>query len=112
MATLTVSKFPTAEGADQMIATLQGLQKQQLVTIQDAAIVSWETGKKKPKTRQLTNLAGFGALEGSFWGLLFGLLFFVPILGLAIGAGMGALMASMADVGIDDTFIAEVRGKV
>src|SRR4029453_17891521 len=56
--------------------------------------------------------AGAGALNGAFWGMLFGLLFFIPILGLAIGAGMGALMGSMADVGIDDKFIAEVRGKV
>jgi uncharacterized membrane protein len=112
MATLTVLKFPTADGADTMIATLEGLQKQQLITIQDAAIVTWETGKKKPKTRQLNNLAGFGALNGAFWGMLFGLLFFIPVLGLAIGAAMGALMGSMADVGIDDKFIAEVRGQV
>jgi uncharacterized membrane protein len=95
-----------------MLGTLEGLQKQQLITIQDAAIVEWEQGKKKPKTRQLHSLAGFGALEGAFWGMLFGLLFFVPILGLAVGAGMGALMGSMADVGIDDKFIKEVRSKV
>ena len=112
MATLTVLKFPTADGADQMIATLEGLQKQQLITIQDAAIVTWETGKKKPKTRQLNNLAGFGALNGAFWGMLFGLLFFIPVLGLAIGAAMGALMGSMGDVGIDDKFINEVRSQV
>jgi uncharacterized membrane protein len=112
MATLSVLKFPTAQGADAMIVTLEGLQKQQLITIQDAAIVSWEQGKKKPKTRQLTNLAGFGALNGAFWGMLFGLLFFIPFLGLAIGAGMGALMGSMADVGIDDKFIKETRDQV
>jgi uncharacterized membrane protein len=112
MATLTVLKFPTASGAEDMLGMLEGLQKQQLITIQDAAIVSWPVGKKKPKTRQLHNLAGFGALEGAFWGMLFGLLFFVPILGLAVGAGMGALAGSFADVGIDDKFIKEVRSKV
>ena len=112
MATLTVLKFPTADGADQMIGTLEGLQKQQLISIHDAAIVSWPSGKKKPTTRQLNNLAGLGALQGAFWGLLFGLLFFVPILGLAVGAAMGALMGSMADVGIDDKFINEVKSKV
>src|SRR5688572_9820544 len=53
-----------------------------------------------------------GALDGAFWGMLFGLIFFIPILGLAIGAAMGALTGSMADVGIDDKFINEVRGKV
>jgi uncharacterized membrane protein len=112
MATLTVLKFPTTDGADKMIATLQDLQRRQLITVRDAAIVTWEPGKKKPKTRQLHNLAGLGALNGAFWGMLFGLLFFIPIIGLAIGAGMGALMGSMGDVGIDDKFIADVRSKV
>jgi uncharacterized membrane protein len=57
-------------------------------------------------------MAGAGALGGSFWGLLFGLIFFVPLLGLAVGAAMGALMGSMADVGIDDSFIRQVREQV
>jgi uncharacterized membrane protein len=57
-------------------------------------------------------LAGAGALGGAFWGFLFGLIFFVPFLGAAIGAGMGALTGSMADVGIDDDFIKQVREKV
>jgi uncharacterized membrane protein len=44
--------------------------------------------------------------------LLFGLLFFVPLLGMAIGAGAGALGGSLADVGIDDDFIDAVKAKV
>src|SRR5262249_53171685 len=112
MATLTVLKFPTADGADKMLGMIESLQKQRLITIHDAAIVTWPAGKKKPKTRQLQSLAGSGALMGAFWGMLFGLLFFVPILGLAIGAGMGALMGSVADVGIDDNFIKQVRSRV
>ena len=112
MTTLTVLRFPTAGGAEDMLGVLEGLQKQQLITIQDAAIVSWPMGKKKPKTRQLHNLAGFGAMEGAFWGMLFGLLFFIPLLGLAVGAAMGALAGSFTDVGIDDNFIKEVRSKV
>jgi uncharacterized membrane protein len=112
MATLTVLKFPTAGGADEMLGTLEGLQKQQLITIEDAAIVTWPADKKKPKTRQLHSLTGIGVLQGAFWGMLFGLLFFVPILGLAVGAGMGAVFGSLADIGIDDKFIKEVRSKV
>jgi uncharacterized membrane protein len=69
-------------------------------------------GPQKPKTEQLRNLTGAGALGGSFWGLLFGLLFFIPLLGLAIGAAMGALSGSMADVGIDDSFIKKVRDEI
>ena len=44
--------------------------------------------------------------------MLFGLLFFIPLLGLAVGAAMGALAGSFTDVGIDDNFIKEVRSKV
>jgi uncharacterized membrane protein len=78
----------------------------------DAAVVSWPQGNKKPTTRQLHSTSGAGAMGGAFWGFLFGLIFFVPFLGAAIGAGMGALTGSMADVGIDDDFIKQVREKV
>jgi uncharacterized membrane protein len=112
MATLTAWVFPGVGDADQAIAKLQALQSQQLINIQDAAVVTWEAGKKKPKTRQLNNLTGAGALGGAFWGMLFGLIFFVPLLGLAVGAAMGAATGSMADVGIDDSFINGVKQRV
>jgi uncharacterized membrane protein len=44
--------------------------------------------------------------------LLFGIIFFIPILGLAVGAAAGAIAGSMAHVGIDDSFINEVRNKI
>jgi uncharacterized membrane protein len=112
MATLTVLRFPTADGAQQMESTLLNLQKQQLITIHDAAIVTWPQGAKQPKTRQLHSMAGAGALQGAFWGMLFGLIFFVPFFGLAVGAAMGALSGKFADYGIDDNFIKQMRDKV
>ena len=112
MATLSVLKFDTAEGAKQMEQTLLAAEKQQLITIQDAAIVTWPQGKKGPKTEQLHNLAGQGATMGAFWGMLFGLIFFVPFFGLAVGAAMGALSGKFADYGIDDNFIKQTREKV
>jgi uncharacterized membrane protein len=112
MATLSVLKFNDPNGADRVLIALQGLQEREMITLQDAAVVSWPEGKKKPTTRQLHGTAGVGAMGGVFWGFLFGLIFFVPFLGAAIGAGMGALTGSMADVGIDDDFIKQVREKV
>ena len=112
MATLSVLKFETAEGAGQMEQTLLALQKQQLITVQDAAIVTWPQGKKSPKTQQLHSLTGQGATMGAFWGMLFGLIFFVPFFGLAVGAAMGALSGKFADYGIDDNFIKAVRSQV
>ncbi|GAB2856760.1 DUF1269 domain-containing protein [Nocardioides pacificus] len=112
MSTLTVWRFDTAEGADGATDILAELSSQHLITIHDAATVSWEQGKKRPKTRQLHNLAGAGALGGAFWGLLFRMIFLVPLLGAAIGAASGALTGSLKDVGIDDRFIDRVRDQV
>ena len=112
MATLTVLKFGSADGAERALETIKDLSRQHLINLHDAAIVTWPQGKKKPRTQQLTNLTGAGALSGAFWGMLFGLIFFIPIFGLAMGAAMGALAASFADVGINDNFIKSVRGKV
>jgi uncharacterized membrane protein len=112
MATLTVFKFSTPEGAGQMLDKVTALQKMELIKIQDGAVVTWPVGKSKPKTKQLVSLAGIGALQGAFWGMLFGLIFFVPFFGLAVGAAFGALGGKMTDYGISDEFIKKTREKV
>src|SRR5262249_45267026 len=112
MATLTVWRFKDADGAQRAAATLAELQAHGAVSLHDAATVSWPVGRKRPRPRQLHDLAGAGALSGSFWGLLFGLLFFVPLFGMAVGAALGAVGGSLADIGIDDDFIDSVRMEV
>ena len=112
MSALTVWKFDSPYGAEDALATLEKLQTQELIQVHDAAVVTWEAGKRKPKTRELHDTRRAGALGGAFWGLLFGLIFFIPIVGLAIGAASGALFGSLADVGISDAFIKDVRDKV
>jgi uncharacterized membrane protein len=112
MATLTVWGFDSPDGADRAEATLLRLARENVVTVHDAATVTWEHGQKKPKTHQLASTTGAGALGGTFWGLLFGLIFFVPLLGAALGAATGALGGSLTDVGIDDAFINKVRDQV
>jgi uncharacterized membrane protein len=107
MSELLVFSYPNETGANEAIAKIQSLQKQQLITLADAAtVVRKPDGKAKVK--QANNLVGAGALGGAFWGMLIGLLFFAPWLGLAIGAAAGALGGKFADVGIDDKFIKEV----
>ena len=99
MATLSVLKFNDPGGADRVLIALQGLQERQMITLEDAAVIRWPEGNKKPKTHQLHDGAGAGASWGAFWGFLFGLIFLVPLLGMAVGGGMGALTGSLADVG-------------
>jgi uncharacterized membrane protein len=112
MATLSVLKFDSADAADKGLTLLKELQKQALIKLHDAAVVTWPVGERKPKTRQLFDLACAGAWDGAFWGMLFGLIFFVPFFGAAVGGLMGALAGHFTDYGIDDRFIKEVRGKV
>ena len=111
-ATLTVWKFDTAEGADEAAQMLQRHAREGLVTVVDAATVSWPADRKKPKTHQYSPTKSAGALGGAFWGMLFGLIFFIPLLGAAVGAASGAIAGSLTDVGIDDGFINKVRDHV
>ncbi len=107
MSELVVVAFDGEEGAFEARDKLFELQKQQLITLKDAAVVvRKENGKVDVK--QVQSLVGTGALGGAFWGMLIGLLFFMPWLGLAIGTITGALSGKFADYGIDDKFIEEV----
>jgi uncharacterized membrane protein len=112
LATITVLKFPTALGASGALSQVQELQKQHLIKLHDAAIVSWPEGKKRPTTKQLVDLVGMGAMSGMFWGMLLGLIFATPLFGMAIGAAFGALGGAFRDYGIDDDFIKRVRSQV
>ncbi|BAU10939.1 hypothetical protein LEP3755_14310 [Leptolyngbya sp. NIES-3755] len=112
MSTLTVWKFNTADGAETALRKLESLEKQQLIQVLDAAVVTWAEGRKRPKTYQAMNTAGAGALGGAFWGMLFGILFFTPLLGLVVGATAGAISGRFTDYGINDSFIKDLQNKV
>ena len=107
MSDLVVLAFDTETGAEELRDTLVQLQKQKIITLEDAAVVvRKEDGKVKVK--QAVSLVGAGALGGAFWGLLIGLIFWMPWLGMAIGAASGALSGGLSDIGVDDKFIKEV----
>jgi uncharacterized membrane protein len=111
MATLSVLKFDDPYGAERVLASLQDMHGRQLISLEDAAVVSWPRGNKKPMMPKQG--VGKMALGGAFWGFLFGLIFFVPFLGAAIGAGTAALLwSSLEDEGIDEEFIKRVSEKV
>lgn len=112
MSTMTVFKFEAPDGAEQALDSVLAMQKQMLLNVRDAAIVTWPEGKNKPKTRQAYSTGASGALGGAFWGMLFGLIFFMPLLGMAMGAVIGGLTGKMRDYGIDDRFINEIKAKV
>ena len=112
MATLMVLKFDGPDRAEEALASLEELRKQHVISIQDAAVVSWREDRRAPRTRQAINTTGMGALGGTFWGMLVGFLFMVPLIGAVVGAAAGAISGALTDIGIDDNFIKDVRERV
>jgi uncharacterized membrane protein len=104
-------RFENETGADAMREELGRLQKQQLIKLEDAAVVV-RRQDGQVKVKQATSLVGVGALGGAFWGMLIGLLFFMPWLGMAVGAASGALGGKMQDIGVDDNFIKQVGASI
>ena len=111
MSDLIVLAFKTETGAQEAAETIKSLQKQELITLEDAAIVV-RNQDGKAKVKQAQSLVGAGALGGAFWGMLIGLIFFMPWLGLAVGALSGAIAGHFTDIGIDDKFIKEVGNTI
>lgn len=111
MSNLFVLKCQNETTGENILNTLRELQKQHLITVEDAALVTLKANGK-PKIRQANDLVGAGALGGAFWGMLIGLLFLSPLLGAALGAGMGAIAGKFSDIGIDDDFIKQVGSAI
>ena len=111
MSNLFVLKCADEATGENILDTLKRLNKQHLITVEDAALVTLKPNGK-PKILQDNDLVGKGALGGAFWGMLIGLLFLSPLLGAAIGAGAGALAGRLSDVGINDDFIKQVGSAI
>jgi uncharacterized membrane protein len=112
MTTLTVWRFDDPDKAGEALRVLEDLQKQKLIHVVDATWVNWPPGRGGPKTHPLHQVTAIGAIGGGFFGFLVGIILFAPLLGLALGTAAGAGAGRLADIGIDDVFIAEVRKKV
>src|SRR5215207_1018869 len=112
MNTLTVWCFATPETADAALPRIVSLVAEGDVDVDDSALVSWPSGRRKPSARTLGGLTGPGRLWGGFWGLLLGLIFLTPLAGPAFGAAAGAVAGSLADFGVEDDFVLDVRTAV
>jgi uncharacterized membrane protein len=110
VSTLVAIVYDSEQTAKSALAELGNLQKQKLISLEDAVIATNEGGKIK--LDQGISLASAGALGGAFWGGLIGLIFLMPLAGMAIGAATGAITGKLTDYGIDDNFIKELTSKV
>ena len=107
MSDLVVIGFDDEFKAQEVRLTLLKLQKEYLIDMEDAVVVT-KNDKGKVKLHQSYDLTTSGAVQGSFWGLLVGTLFLNPLLGMAVGAGAGTLTGAATDIGIDDNFMRQL----
>jgi uncharacterized membrane protein len=111
MSDLIVIVYPSEEKAEEVRQRLFKLQKEYLITINDA-VIAVKTDAGAVKLNQLVNTTAVGAASGSFWGLLIGVLFLNPIVGVALGAASGALGGALSDFGINDNFMKELAANI
>lgn len=107
MSDLVVVAFPDEATAFEARAELVRLQKDYLIEMEDAVVVTRDASGAV-KLHQAVNLTTAGALGGTMWGALIGMLFLNPLLGAAAGAGAGAISGALTDIGINDGFLKDV----
>jgi uncharacterized membrane protein len=108
MTAFTAWSFETPEGAAHAEAMLVGAERDQLVKILDHATVTWPVGAEHPTTEHGHEDTWRGAGWGAFWGLMVGALATIPVLGLAAGAGLGALAKATERLGITEEQLAAI----
>jgi uncharacterized membrane protein len=107
MSNLIVIGFDDEADAFAMRAALAKMQTEDLIDMEDAAVVTRDA-QGKLQLHQTVNLTAVSALRGAFLGTLIGLLFTNPLLGAAMGASTGALRGKFTDIGINDQFMKDL----
>lgn len=110
MSQLVAVSYPDQFKAEEVRLALWKLQREYLLELDDAVVVT-KSLSGKVKLHQAVNLVAAGALSGGFWGTLIGMIFLNPLFGAAIGATSGAFSGALTDVGINDDFMKKIAEK-
>src|SRR3954465_2228870 len=102
--------FDKVTRAEEVLLALAHLQGEGEIAMADAVVVIKDAGGKVRIHQTIDPTPGRAAVTGSFWGMLAGLLFGGPVFlaAAAVGAGGGALLAKLIDLGLDDGWVKEV----
>lgn len=91
--------------------TIQTLEKEGVVKLDDAAVVTKAEDGKVEVKNQLDSGVATGALGGALVGLLLASVFF-PLAGILVGAGAGGLIGHYFHKDVDQSFVKEVTQKI
>jgi len=111
MSQLIAVTYPDQFKAEEVRVKLRKLQREYLIELEDAVVVTTDKSGKI-KLHQAVNLIAVGALSGGFWGTLIGMIFLNPLFGAGLGVAWGAVSGALTDVGIDDDFMKTLAKKL
>jgi uncharacterized membrane protein len=102
--------FDKVTRAEEVLLALVHLQQEGEIAMSDAVVVIKDDAGKVRIHQTIDPTPGRSALTGSIWGMLAGMLFGGPVFlaAAAVGAGGGALMAKLIDLGLDDKWVKDV----
>ena len=103
---IVVMTFDSVEEANQVRHEMKELEKQDLMSLEDAAVITKDEHGKIHVVDEMGSAVKTGAVAGGFLGLF--LMFAFPIAGIAAGVLGGALVGKLVDQGIDKEFVKEV----
>ena len=112
MTTFTVWGFDNPDGATQAETALKAAQSDGLVKIIDQVVVTWPVGASKPETTATHEDKRRGTGWGAFLGAFVGMLFFAPILGAAVGAGIGSAVKAHEGTSISKEDVERIRAQI
>jgi uncharacterized membrane protein len=112
MTTFTVWGFDHPDGAAQAESVLKAAQNDGLIKIIDEVVVSWPEGASKPETTATHEDKRRGTGWGAFLGAFVGMLFFAPVIGAAVGAGIGRAVKSHEGTSISKEDVEKIRAQI
>ena len=108
MSSVVAVTFEDPEQAGQMREALRDLEKQGLLSLDDAAVIVRDENGKFHVKGQADRGVKTGAVAGGAIGLLLASIFF-PIGGIVLGALAGAGIGKAAKIGIDKKFVKDIE---
>jgi len=114
MSTTVITVWPFDSVHDVMEATraLACLDTEGETAVRDKAVVVWPKDQPSPTTRQLTSSGDPDSLGSPLWGLLVALIFFRPLISAATSARPLEVDGLLAEAGLGDVFVNNVRDHV
>ena len=107
--------FDRMTRAQEYLLAMRGLREDGALDLKDAVVVSKDQDGSVRVTETMDPTPGRAALSGALWTGLLGLFIGGPvgwIAGIGIGAGTGAVVAKVVDLGIPDEWVAWFKDAV